>query len=134
MSPNKTLNFEDRVVETLVQLKEILYGYNLGGTVENLDVAIESGALYGKGKRNELAMLNGAVFYALKFKGVKVQLVAPTRVKKFATGNGRAGKEDMLEVLPKATSALFQSKFKKYDDVVDAYHLAKYAFTTDEEA
>jgi Holliday junction resolvasome RuvABC endonuclease subunit len=128
ITPNKAKCLEDRVVDTLKMLQDVFEDYS----DKNIKVCIESSALYGKGKRNELAMLNGAVYYYLLLKDIDVTLVPPSRLKKFATGNGRADKSDMLSATPKTIGVLFQSKFKKYDDLVDAYWLAKHSIYIDE--
>jgi Holliday junction resolvasome RuvABC endonuclease subunit len=129
ISPNKALNFEERVVETIKTISNIVEEFTDSNKYQTLRVAIEGGALYGKGKRNELAMLNGAVYYMFLLRGVDTILVPPSRLKKFATGSGRASKGEMLEALPKLTSSSFQRTYKKYDDVVDAYWLATYRLT-----
>jgi Holliday junction resolvasome RuvABC endonuclease subunit len=126
ISPTKSKDFSSRVLETLRTIRPIIDKYITDGY--NIEACIEGGALFGKGKRNELAMLNGCIYYMLLDKDIKTTLVPPSRLKKFATGNGRAGKGDMLEALPKSTSQIFQTTYKKYDDVVDAYFLAQYAY------
>lgn len=123
ISPNKSLKFDDRVVKILEELVNLFSSYK---NEYELCVAIESGALYGKGKRNELAMLNGAVYYFLRFNKIETHLVPPSRLKKYATGNGRASKEDMANSAPKKFRERVESLFKKADDVIDAYFLAKY--------
>jgi len=125
LSPNKAMCLEDRVVVILKSLKNLFDTYK---DDYEIFACIESAALFGKGKRNELAMLNGAVYYFLKVNEIDVVLVPPSKLKKFATGNGRADKKDMLSVTPKRIASLFQSNYKKYDDVVDAYWLSKFIF------
>jgi len=88
-------------------------------------VIIEDISLHSKGKIVDLAMLLGSVFYDLK-KHYEVMLVPPTTLKKFYTKNGRAKKEDMIEATPGEIIDLFSKKYKKIDDLVDAYALALY--------
>ena len=123
-SPNKALSFDERVLEILDNILEYIDDELNKGF--DIAVAIEGGAFHGVGKRNELAMLNGVVYYSILRRKISVILVAPSRLKKFATGNGRASKEDMLNVLPDSWIELFKKQYKKYDDVVDAYHLAEF--------
>lgn len=59
----------------------------------------------------------------------RIHIVAPTSLKKLATGTGRATKSDMYDALPKATKdeiTVFYKKTKGRFDVVDAYWLATY--------
>lgn len=127
VSPNKALDFDERVVVILKELKKLYDTYNV--PTNELKFAIESGAIHAKGRRNELAMLNGAVYYFLKYNDCDVTLVAPSRLKKFATGNGRAGKIDMEEAAPKTLVARFSREYKKYDDLIDAYFLSRFLYS-----
>lgn len=55
------------------------------------------------------------------------QVVAPTAVKKFATGSGKASKQEMLEATPTHVLRHFRSRYKNTTglfDVVDAYWIA----------
>lgn len=58
-----------------------------------------------------------------------VDIVAPTSVKKFATGSGRAKKEDMIENLPSEIHTYFINlgvkKTTGLSDLADAYWIAK---------
>ena len=55
-----------------------------------------------------------------------IHVVPPTKLKKFATGSGKAGKEDMYEALPPEVKAKFSStlKTKGRYDLTDSYWLA----------
>ena len=88
-------------------------------------VIIEDISLHSKGKVVDLAMLLGSVYYSLK-KHYEVILVPPTTLKKFYTKNGRAKKEDMINNTPELIIKRFSEKYKKIDDLVDAYALALY--------
>lgn len=59
-----------------------------------------------------------------------ITIVPPPTLKKFATGNGRAEKQDMINKLPPDIREQFtQANFKKTTglaDLADAYWLAKY--------
>jgi len=127
VSPNKTLNFDERVVYILKVLFEIFNKYNNDAEIF---VSMEGPALYGKGKRSELAMLAGAIYYFLKYNGVPIVIVPPSKLKKFATGNGRASKEEMGEAAPKKILQRFSKEFKKHDDLIDAYFLARSCLET----
>lgn len=56
----------------------------------------------------------------------ELKLVAPTTVKKFATGNGFASKERMVEQAMKENEVIAtMPKANRTDDICDAYFLAK---------
>ena len=88
---------------------------------------IESPAYMAKGKVAELSMLTGAVYYFLRENNVKVALIPPSKLKKHFCGNGRASKEEMIAAAPKELVTIFKKEYKKVDDLVDAYGLAKMA-------
>mgnify|MGYP001823205010 CR=1 FL=1 len=58
-----------------------------------------------------------------------IEIVAPNAVKKFATGNGKAKKEELYESLPKLTQERFLEvgvkKTTGLYDLTDAYWIAK---------
>lgn len=60
---------------------------------------------------------------------LKVSVVAPTQVKKRATGSGKAKKPEMIEALPVQASELFKlAGFKKttgLSDLADAYWISQ---------
>jgi Holliday junction resolvasome RuvABC endonuclease subunit len=72
-------------------------------------------------------MLNGAVFYTLLLLDYSVKLLPPSSLKKFATGNGRASKEEIRKVTPLFFIQEVERVFKKSDDIFDAYWLARKA-------
>ncbi len=60
---------------------------------------------------------------------IPISIVAPTTLKKFATGSGKSKKPVMLEHVPSEAKQILTSHFKKTKglyDVVDAYFLASY--------
>jgi Holliday junction resolvasome RuvABC endonuclease subunit len=77
-----------------------------------------------------LIQANGAFFYTILMEyGCLIHQPSPTSVKKFATGSGKATKDDMTAAVPKPILNKIEKSFKKKsDDVVDAYHIAKMAF------
>lgn len=60
----------------------------------------------------------------------QIDIVAPLTVKKFATGNGRSKKEEIIAHLPDDAAALFASlgakKTTGLADLADAYFIATY--------
>ena len=69
-----------------------------------------------------MVQLHGVIYSAAAaVGGIDVVSVAPTQLKQFATGSGRASKEDMeLHALHQNYSG------PKQDDVIDAWHLVQY--------
>ncbi len=61
---------------------------------------------------------------------IKTHIVTPTSLKKYATGTGKAKKEDMIDALPEHIRSEFMEKgYKKTTgmaDLADAYHLATF--------
>ncbi len=78
----------------------------------------------------DLAGLQYAIINKLRFEGnFKVEIIAPNAVKKFATGYGRAKKEELYEALPKHTQKTFLDigvkKTTGLFDLCDAFWIAK---------
>lgn len=59
-----------------------------------------------------------------------VDLAPPTTIKKFATGNGRADKEDLFNALPDEVKEIFGQipKTKGRYDLTDAYFISLYGY------
>jgi len=125
ISPEKTLLLEDRATIIITTLSAILREYDIS------HICIEAPSYGSIGKVVQLAQLNGGVLYSVKTVGMPITSVPPTTLKKFATDNGRANKEAMVEALPKKVRQKFETISKKIDDLADAYHLAKYAILKD---
>ncbi len=84
-------------------------------------VGIEGASFGSVGKKDKLVMLMGYVYYHLLLEGFDVTMLPPSTIKKQFTGNGRAKKEDMIDKLPKEVKKCFEEKYKKIDDLADAY-------------
>lgn len=76
----------------------------------------------------DLAMLQALIIDRMMGRGVSIQVVAPTTLKKFATGKGTAKKDQMFECLPESVKNLFSGvpKTKGRFDLTDAYFLSTY--------
>lgn len=63
--------------------------------------------------------------------GIPVLITAPTALKKFATGAGKASKKEMISSLPPEIEETFRSQGFKLTtglaDLADAWHLAQFA-------
>lgn len=88
-------------------------------------------AMRGNATR-DLAGLLFTIVSSLRFRNndLPVHVVAPLTVKKFATGSGRANKQQMYNSLPELTKKLFlelgYKKTKGLPDIVDAYWIAEH--------
>jgi Holliday junction resolvasome RuvABC endonuclease subunit len=87
-------------------------GPSLGSTHREFDLGEASGAL------------KVAVFEAA---GVELQVIEPTRLKKFATGNGQASKAEVIH----AVKVVFGIDLGDDDDSADALMLARLAWALD---
>ena len=82
-----------------------------------------------------LAGLQFLIIDYLKREDIEYTIIAPPTLKKFATGNGRAKKDEMLACAPDPVQSLLIGAYKKSKglfDVVDAYWLAQMARQYDE--
>ena len=78
-----------------------------------------------------LAALQGVIISKIIEQcNIESKIIAPTAVKKFATGSGRAKKDEMVHALPEAILKLFiNSNLKKSTglyDCTDAYFIATF--------
>ena len=74
----------------------------------------------------QLAGLQFMIVNGLREEGFEVNIIAPSSVKKFATGSGKAKKEDMWEALPEKVKKMFENipKSQGREDLVDAYWIS----------
>jgi Holliday junction resolvasome RuvABC endonuclease subunit len=77
----------------------------------------------------DLAGLQFVIINKLRFKGTySVDIIAPNAVKKLATGNGKAKKQELYEALPESTQKAFDELGVKKTtgryDLTDAYWIA----------
>lgn len=93
-------------------------------------LGLESLSFSSKGNQTRnLGGLQFMIFNELKYSmGLEVEIVNINTLKKFATGNGKAGKTDMIESLPDHILDIAKSiaKTKGRDDFADAYHMARF--------
>jgi Holliday junction resolvasome RuvABC endonuclease subunit len=97
-------------------------------------VYIEGYSMGSKGQTFHIAENTAILKHYFHRVGIEVREVAPTTVKKFATGSGRAQKEDMYDAFVAKTGIQLQGmltpKRKKLgspvSDIVDAFFIAEY--------
>lgn len=129
---------EDFVVDTYERARTIgMQLVQLAETHKPDYVVFETPSLASKGNATRtLPMLLGSLLAQLEGtlsrEGVTLLTVAPTSLKKFATGKGNATKDEMVEAIESHDSELYQllmntAKAKGRYDVADAYWLAKWA-------
>jgi len=100
-------------------------------------IVIEDYAMGAKGKVFHIAENCGLLKHKLWVAGLSFQTVAPTALKKFATGKGNADKCKMHESFVTETGIDLMKAMDKeskdcgspVSDIVDSYYLAKYALT-----
>jgi len=101
---------------------------------ENIHVCLEGYSMGSKGKVFNIAENTGVLKLSLHLAAIPVLVIAPTTIKKFASGKGNADKLKMHESFIEETGIdlkMLISPNKKeignpVSDIVDAYFLCKY--------
>ena len=117
---------------------EYISGWALPHLLSSDYIMIEDYAYGAKGQVFNIGENTGILKYRMWTHKKKYATVAPTQVKKFATGKGNAKKEDMHDAFVKETGinllAVYNSASKNIinpvSDIVDAYYICKYGFHT----
>jgi hypothetical protein len=110
--------------------------FNALGLSSNNEISIfiEGYAFGASGKVFHIAENTAILKHKLYNAGVSYETVAPTAVKKFATGKGNANKEAMYEAFVEETGEDLMMKLSPkagqinspVSDIVDAYYICKY--------
>jgi Holliday junction resolvasome RuvABC endonuclease subunit len=98
------------------------------------EVYLEDYSYGSSGKVFHIAENTGTLKHILWKENIKINLVAPTAVKKFATGKGNADKWTMHEQFKKDTGINLSNKItpdrvvasNPVNDIVDSYYILKY--------
>ena len=114
------INLADRIKETICE-------YCKDPEITNIYVVIE-GISYGSTLRTkavfDLAGLNYVIRKNLiNRENIKLYIVPPTHIKKFATGKGNANKDDIISIFKLTHKDI---KISKIDDLADAYYMSCY--------
>jgi len=99
-------------------------------------VALEDYAFNAQGRVFHIAENTGILKYKLWQNSIPLDVVQPSRVKKFATGKGNANKQEMFEAFVKETGTDLRIYFDSIEreikspisDVVDAFYICKYNY------
>lgn len=102
-------------------------------------VALEGLSFGARGDATrDLGGLLYVIICTLRFIGnvQQVDILPPQSVKKFATGSGKADKNQMIEALPESVRQKFDGlgvkKTTGLADLADAYHIARYIYEHNE--
>lgn len=124
----KTSSLIEDINSATTLVTQRVRGFNCKGYKPQIVIESPSMASLGSATRT-LARVYGAVLYSLSTHGYKDILeVAPTTLKKFATGSGKASKQEMIDALsPEALLLINRQGTKRAkSDAADAYWLARY--------
>jgi len=99
------------------------------------DVFIEDYAYAATGRVFHIAENGGILKYRLWLSQYHVTSIAPTMIKKFATGKGNAKKQDMEVAFINETNyhikdvlGLTEKQFNPSSDIIDSYFICKYGY------
>lgn len=101
---------------------------------DNYLIVIEGYSMGSKGQVFNIGENTGLLKYKLYKYQKKFSVAAPTTIKKFATGSGRADKDAMYDAFVAETNYDMKGNFgvkttkSPVSDIVDSYYLAKYSF------
>lgn len=97
-------------------------------------IALEHYSYASTGRAFQIGENGGVLKNRFWKNGFKVQLIAPTQIKKFATGKGNADKEVMQEAFIKDTGidlkqilGQTEKQWNPSSDMIDAYYIGMYA-------
>ena len=95
---------------------------------------LEDYSFGSKGRVFHIAENTGLLKHKLFKAGIPFIVVAPTTVKKFATGKGNANKEKMYECFTEQTGVDLRKQLDTtvehpISDIIDAFYIAKYGYT-----
>ncbi len=126
ISSDKTQDIFERCWYVVSQIRNYIKEHNPD------HIAIEGLAFGMTGNATrDLAGLQFSIITATRYiDTVNIDIITPLTLKKFATGNGKAKKEDMMAAVPSEILDLFKAEgFKKTTglaDLADAYFLARF--------
>ena len=94
---------------------------------------IEGYSMGSKGRVFNIAENTGVLKYRMWSFGIDFETVAPTTIKKFATGKGNSNKEHLQEQFQSESSVdlkyelnMTEKQWNPSSDIIDAYYICKY--------
>lgn len=115
LAPRKNESKGMRLIKLKASLREIVQS-------EGITLIVFEGAVtYGKFPNHVAVELQGVLKLFCEENGIEYKSYMPTEIKKFATGNGNAGKPLMIEAVQKYKPGVTSS------DEADAIHLFHFA-------
>lgn len=115
-------------IDELIRIVEIVSQIRLAFKSSTIDMAAIEGIAFGIGKTTSLAQLSGLNYLIRELlleNSIPFIIVAPTSLKKFATGKGNSQKDQvMLEVYKRWGVSILDN------NICDAYALAQVALST----
>jgi len=100
-------------------------------------VVMEGYAMGAKGTVFHIGELTGVLKHKMFHRQILFDVVAPSSIKKFATGKGNANKEAMYTAFVEETGVDLMKFFPSnvlsspVSDIIDAFYMCKYAHDTD---
>ena len=126
-SSDKTKDIYDRSWDVKEYIVKIIVDFN----VEMVNIEGLGFGSFGSATR-DLAGLLFTIINGIKHidgKDIKINIISPTSLKKFASGSGKSKKPQIFEALPEETKKIFKENYLKTKglyDVTDAYWLSRY--------
>lgn len=115
----------------------MLFGFvlNVLSEYKNVELSLEGYSYRSVGKVFEIGEATGILKWNLHERKIKPNVIAPTSIKKFATGKGNAQKDLMYKYFLKDTQFDLCKHLGSTDhtkspisDIVDSYFICKYGF------
>ena len=115
--------FIDRILELDEETKVFIEGYSMGS----------------KGRVFNIAENTGVLKYRFWNFQIEFETIAPTVIKKFATGKGNSNKEQMQLVFEQENSIrlknelnMTEKQWNPSSDLIDAYYICKYGYQNEQ--
>lgn len=129
--PNSKLSQEEKMIYTANSIVDIINKYTY--SFDNLLINIERPFFMGR-YSNNISTLNGIFYVVICFikeskllqnNKIIFKYISPNTVKKKATGNGRASKEEVYNTIPITIKKKIEKTNDKHNDLSDAYWISQ---------